>query len=217
MKQGGNGADVLHEVDTELKYGEMIDMKLYGFVTESTRTRNRHAAPVPSEKIPPHERWVMEDMSEHGLAASVPADSNDWVRLDSMVALKVERDACWKIGVMRRLLHGGDGLLQVGIEILSHKPQMLLLRPQSANVLQGYTVDGVETTDAMLPVPVIITGLTNNDSGELLLEAAQYVSGRGFQASIGAQKGTIRLRDVIEKGDGWMRVAVDIAVAEPSA
>lgn len=217
VKQGNNGADVLHEMDTELKYDEMIDMKLYGFVTESTRTRNRHATPVPSEKIPPHERWVMEDMSEHGLGTSVPADSNDWVRLGSMVALKVERDASWKIGVMRRLLHADDGLLQVGIEILSHKPQMLLLRPQSVNVLQGYTVDGVETTDAALPVPVIFTALINNNRGELLMEAAQYASGRSFQSSIDAQKGTIRLRDVIEKGDGWMRVAVDIAVAEPSA
>lgn len=218
VKQGSNSADVLHEMNAELKYDEMIDMKLYGFVTESTRTRNRHTMPAHnSEKIPPHERWVMEDMSEHGLGASIPADSNDWARLGSMVALKVERDTGWKIGVMRRLLHADDGLLQVGIEVLSHKPQMLLLRPQSVSALQGYTVGGVETTDAALPVPVIFTTLTDNDSGELLLEAAQYASGRGFQASIGAQKGTIRLRDVIEKGDGWMRVAVDIAVAESGA
>ncbi|WP_147070031.1 hypothetical protein [Sulfuriferula plumbiphila] len=243
VKQGGNGADILHEMDAELKYDEMIDLKLYGFVTESTRARmrSRHATPVPGEKIPPHERWVMEDISEHGLGACVPADSNDWVRLGSMaatfgkypvwsccdsndwvrlgnmVALKVERDASWKIGVMRRLLHGGDGLLQVGIEVLSHKPQMLLLRPQSVNALQGYAVGGVETTDATPPVPVIFTTLPASGPGELLLEAAQYASGRSFQASFGAQKGTIRLRDVIEKGDGWMRVAADVAVAEPGA
>lgn len=214
VKQGKNGADALHEMDAELKYDEMIDMKLYGFVTESTRTRNRHSSPAPSENTPPHERWVMEDMSEHGLGASVPADSNDWVRLGSMVALKVERDAEWKIGVMRRLLHAEDGLLQVGIEVLSNAPQMLLLRPQTNNALQGYSVSNLDTTDATLPVPVIFITRTDSGQGELLLEAAQYTSGRSFQTGTGAKKNMIRLRDVIEKGDGWMRVAVDIAKDE---
>jgi len=217
VKQGKNGADMLHEMDAELKYDEMVDMKLYGFVTESTLTRNRHSAPAPSEKTPPHERWVMEDMSEHGLGASVPADSNDWVRLGSMVALKVERDAEWKIGVMRRLLHADDGLLQVGIEVLSNAPQMLLLRPQATNALQGYSVSNMDTTDATLPVPVIFTTPADSGQGELLLEAAQYTSGRSFQSGTGAKKNMIRLRDVIEKGDGWMRVAVDIATDERPA
>lgn len=213
VKQGGNSANVLSEVDTELKYEEMIDMKLYGFVTESTRTRNRPALPAPSEKTPPHERWVMEDESEHGLGASVPAEANDWVRLDSMIGIQAERNAPWKIGVVRRLSRPGDGLCQVGIEILSHKPRMLLIRPQSAPGLHGYSVAGVEAADSTLPVPVIFTSPINNNQCELLLEAAQYASGRSFQTSSSTHCDVVRLRDVIEKGDGWLRVAVDIAPA----
>lgn len=211
VKQGHNGADVLHETDAGFKYDEMIDMKLYGFVTESTRTRNRHATPVATEKTPPHERWVMENMSDQGLGASVPTKSNDWGRLGSMVALKVERDAGWKIGVMRRLSHTDDGLLQIGIEVLSLKPQMMLLRPLSSRALPGYTVDGVETTDTTLPVPIIFISQSGNSQGELLLEAAQYASGRSFELNAGTQKKTIRLQEVIENGDGWIRVAVVIA------
>ncbi|MEO6145784.1 MAG: hypothetical protein ABIT70_01785 [Sulfuriferula sp.] len=214
VKQGHNGADVLHEIDVGLKYDEMIDMKLYGFVTESTRTRNRHATPAPTEKTPPHERWVMENMSEQSLGASVPAKSNDWGRLGSMVALKTERDTGWKIGVMRRLLHTDDDMLQIGIEVLSLKPQMVLLRPLSSSALPGYTVDGVETTDTTLPVPVILVSQSSDSQGELLLEAAQYASGRSFELNTGAQKKTVRLQDAIENGDGWMRVAFVIVADE---
>jgi len=216
VKQGHNG-DALHEMDSGLKYDEMIDMKLYGFVTESTRTRNRHVTPVATEKTPPHERWVMENVSEQSLGASVPAKSNDWGRLGSMVALKIERDSGWKIGVMRRLLHTDDGLLQIGIEVLSLKPQMILLRPLSSSALPGYTVDGMETTDTTLPVPIIFISQSSSSLGELLLEAAQYASGRSFELNAGTQKKIIRLQDVIENGDGWMRVAVTIATDETTS
>jgi hypothetical protein len=209
VKQGGNGVDVLHDASSEMKYDEMIDMQLYGFVTDSTRSRARQNLAQPTEKAPPHERWVMENESEHGFGASVPSDEHDWLRLGGMVALHTLKNQPWKLGVVRRLARATDGLSQVGIEILTHEPHLFMLKLQSTTSLHGYTVDGVDTTGALLPVPALFISQADGEHGEIILEAAQYASGRSFEVNLSSHKGVLRLRDVIEKGEGWMRVGVD--------
>ncbi len=216
VKQGGNGVDVLHEINSEMKYDEMIDMQLYGFVTDSTRSRARQNLAQPTEKAAPHERWVMENESEHGFGASVPSDEHDWLRLGGMVALHVLKNQPWKLGVIRRLARVTNGLSQVGIEILTHEPHLLMLKLQAATSLHGYTVDGIDTTSALLPVPALFISQVNGEHGEIILEAAQYASGRSFEVNLSSHKGVLRLRDVIEKGEGWMRVGVDM-VLTPTA
>lgn len=217
VKQGGNGVDVLHDASSEMKYDEMIDMHLYGFVTDSTRSRARQSMPQPTEKAPPHERWVMENESEHGFGASVPSDEHDWLRLGGMVALLTLKSQPWKLGVLRRLARTTNGLSQVGIEILTHEPHLLMLRLQPSSSLHGYTVDGVDTNSELLPVPALLISQTNRDQGEIILEAAQFASGRSFAVTVNDHKGIIRLREVIEKGEGWMRVGVDIVLTPTGA
>lgn len=207
-QQDDKNADARPQVDTELQYEEMIDMKLYGFVTDSTRIRHRPAAPSRSAKTAPHERWIMADESEHGLSANVPAEANDWIRLDSLVSIQSERGAQWKIGVVRRLVRSGDGLCQVGIEILSQHPRIVLTCSSSVHESQAYSV---AEADSALPVPVLLIH-RNNSQCEFVLEAAQYASGRSLQI-FDAPGDVIRLCDVVEKGDGWLRVTADIAHA----
>lgn len=210
VKQGGSGMDVLHENNAELKYDEMVDMHIYGFVTESTRNRTLHSLLDEREKAHAHERWVMENESEHGFGASVLAETSDWLRLGSLLGLKAEPGMSWKIGVVRRLTRPSEGLIRLGIEVLAHKPRMLLLRPESSSRLHGYAVDGVDATESTLPVAALLVAHTPPTQGELILEAAHYSSGRTFDTTLAQHKCTLRLRDVMETGDGWMRAAVDI-------
>lgn len=206
-------AKALFEVDPELIYEEMIDMKLYGFVTDSTRIRNRPATPVRNEPTPSHERWIMEDESKHGLGASVPAEANDWLRLDVMVGIRTKRGASWKVGVVRRLARPDSGFCQIGIEILGQQPQVLLAYPDSANSAHDYEAPGQEAASKLLPVPVLSIHRTNHQC-ELLLEPAQYASGRSFLIGRDPHAEAMQLRDVIEKGDGWLRVRADIVSAQ---
>jgi hypothetical protein len=61
-------------------------------------------------------------------------------------------------------------------------------------------------------VPALFISQTNRDRGEIILEAAQFASGRSFAVTVNDHKAIIRLREVIEKGEGWMRVGVDIVL-----
>lgn len=201
------------EVDPEIIYEEMIDMKLYGFVTDSTRTRNRPATPGRSETTPYHERWIMEDESNHGLGASVPAEANDWLRLDVMVGIRTKRAASWKVGVVRRLTRPDNGFCHIGIEILGQQPEVLLASPDSAPSAHDDEAPGQESATKLLPITVLSIHRTNHHC-ELLLESAQYASGRSFRIGRNPHAEAMQLRDVIEKGDGWLRVRADIVPAQ---
>jgi len=137
----------------ELSYEEMLDVRLYGFVTQRTQTKLDNVKEDKLSEPPPvHERWVMENESEKGYGATLNEVANDWIRLGKLVALKPERSSHWRIGVVRRMNKLASSQHYVGIEILSNTPVMVMLKPRQARANSGYLINGVDAVDVVLPV-----------------------------------------------------------------
>lgn len=206
------------EGEIELTYEEMLDVRLYGFVTQRTRTKLDNVKEVKSSAPPPvHERWVMENESEKGYGATLNEVANDWIRLGKFVALKPERSGHWRIGVIRRMNKLASSQHYVGIEILADIPLMILLKPRQGKANSGYLVNGVDAVDIVLPVAGLYIHGEEGDvnRSSLIIDSAEYSMGRLLELSANAKTHNVRLKDVIERGDDWLRCGFEEAGTEP--
>lgn len=205
-------------------YQEMVDIHLYGFVTQRTRlalesgavSGSTSATSTEPAQMNSLERWVMEDESEGGYGAVINEMHEEWVRLGKLVALRPEKKMHWDIGVIRRLTRDNESHYSVGVETLGHAAIAILLQPhqhQPAN----YVVESVDSVDALLPV----TGLYLPKGGlaplaSVVMDVSEYRSGRIFDIKVGGFSYLIEVKDVLEKGDDWVQAAFAV-VAKASA
>ncbi|TCV85338.1 hypothetical protein [Sulfurirhabdus autotrophica] len=197
-----------------LSYDEMVDVRLYGFVTKRTQAKLGAAgSPLDQQQVAHHERWVMENESEGGYGATLNVMGNDWIRLDKLVGLKPERSGQWQIGVVRRLSKPAAGQLYVGIEVLVKLPIVVTLHAKQL-YSTGYAVDGVDAADMLLPIAGVYVPKDdeNHFPNSLVVDPSEYAPDRVLELAAGKKRYMIRLTDVLEKGDDWLRVAFVIVV-----
>jgi hypothetical protein len=153
----------------------------------------------------------MENESSTGFGATVDAVENDWIRLGKLVGLRPERSQNWVIGVVRRLASLETGQRNVGIEVLSSKPVTVTLKATKPRH-SGYTIDGVDAVDVVLPVSALYLAANDEDKSgvSLILDSVEYAAGRRFELSARSRSYSIVLGRVIEKGDDWLRASFEV-------
>jgi hypothetical protein len=194
---------------SNLSYAEMLDVHLYGFVTKRTQVKlGQERDSKAGSTSAPHERWVMENESEVGYGALIDVAADDWVRLGKLVGLKPERKGNWSVAVIRRLAHVTPTQHAVGIEVLSDSPVALMLRAHH-NQETGYTIDGIDAVDVVLPTPALFLkgDATSGQADTLLIQSAEYAAGRALWFNARGKTYNITLKQVVERGDDWLRVA----------
>ena len=107
------------------------------------------------------ESWVVENVSENGYGALVPASTTDWIRVGEMIGLQVEGAQEWGVGMIRRVLRDEQRQYRVGIEIISRSVIMV-------RISQGESVQEGENA-------VLLSG-TPDSNGEvgLVMRAGRY-------------------------------------------
>lgn len=78
------------------------------------------------------ESWVVENVSENGYGALVPASTTDWIRVGEMIGVQVEGTPSWGIGLVRRVMRDEQRQYHVGIEIISRSVVMVHVAPAAA-------------------------------------------------------------------------------------
>jgi hypothetical protein len=206
------GKDIAKD-DTEpapMSYAEMVDYKLFGFVTGRTQAMQEDNKNSSVHAPVPHESWVMENESEWGFGATVNEISNDWVQIGKLVCLKSGRTRHSRVGVVRRLNRLLGEQCYVGIELLAEAVVTVMLHPRQAG-RSGYSVDGIDTVDAVLPVAAIyLPRDAGGEHGSLVMESAAYAMGRLFELTANGKTYSIRLKEVLEHGADWLRAGFDV-------
>ena len=90
------------------------------------------------------ESWVVENVSDNGYGALVPASTTDWIRVGEMIGVQVEGTQQWGIGIVRRVRRDQQRQYRVGIEIISRSVIMVRIsyphggrEPENAVLLSG--------------------------------------------------------------------------------
>lgn len=206
------------EQKAKLTYEEMLDVRLYGFVTDRTKkSSGTSVLQTPQESSPTahHERWVMENESALGFGATVEEVKNDWVRLGKLIGLKPERSHNWVIGVIRRLALLESGQRNVGIEVLGKSPVSVVLKASKPRN-SGFVVNGVDAVNVVMPVQALY--LSSNQETKtgvsVILDSSEYALGRHFEMQVRSRSYSIAMGKVIEKGDDWLRASFEILKKE---
>lgn len=199
------------ETSDGLSYDEMVDVHLYGFVTQRTQSKVVQGKEEKIEHVIAHERWVMENESEAGYGAHINDQADDWVRLGKLVGLKPEKKGHWNIGVIRRLRRTESNQQHVGIEVVAERPLALLLRPEK-NENRPLTVDGIDPFDVKTPFPALyLKGAGQQvQTDALILQSAEFASGRELWFNARGTIYHIRLKHALEHGDDWLRASFEV-------
>jgi hypothetical protein len=67
----------------------------------------------------PGESWIVENVSDGGYGAAIPAIASDWLRVGALVGLQGEESRYWSIGLIRRIVRDEHQQRHVGIQVLT--------------------------------------------------------------------------------------------------
>ena len=73
----------------------------------------------PAEAENTAESWIVENVSDGGYGAIIPAAKSDWVRVGALIGVKTEVAKHWGIGIIRRVTRDEHQQRRVGIQLLS--------------------------------------------------------------------------------------------------
>ena len=207
VKDTEEDTEQVQEYDADIKYAEMVDIQLYGFVTETTKNRQHQNLQQPNPNDVPCENWGVEDESLSGYRTHIPSSKNDWLRLSRLVAVRVQGEKRWELAAVRRLFRAPLVGTHVGMEIITHKPIVLMLHAtDTANLPHLALAEGINSGNADLPIPVLMTTAIINGQFNLIIDGAQYAGNRSFKVTMGTETHLVKLANVLEKGDSWLHV-----------
>ena len=194
----------------DISYAEMVDVHLYGFVTQRTQVKLGQGRTETIELAVTHERWVMENESEGGYGANINDQADDWVRLGKLVGLKPEKKGHWNVGVIRRMRRIGSHQQYVGIEVIAERPRALMLRAEKAED-RPLSIDGIDSVGFVMPISVLYLKSAQADQGDsIILQSAEYAKGRELWFNAKGATYHIRLMQAVERGDDWLRTLFEV-------
>ena len=186
-----------------LNYNEVLDVQLYGFVTDRTRERESIMRLPSGSNSPDVERWVMQDESECGYGALVESRDKDWLRVGALIGVKSHDATTWKLGIVRRLSRHNDDTTSVGIETLGETPTLAMLYETTS---PSYTVNGFDNTANNIPRPSL--WLPDSAGGDsLIIDPVNFMPGKKFHIRGVPDRTFITLGSQIERSEGWIHVS----------
>ncbi|XZG71689.1 hypothetical protein ACTSKR_07470 [Chitinibacteraceae bacterium HSL-7] len=204
------------ETKTQVEYDELVDMRLYGFVSSRTRAKLAH---TPNQTIPGMpalgEPWLIQNESDGGFGAVFRYSTNTWVRPGELVAVKMHNDETWQIAVIRRLERQNQEEVYAGLQTLSITPLTVHLRveggKQSAMTVTEYNsyespASFSESTKLALYLPH--RGADGSSVNTLIMHTADYATDRLYTIQARDRTFAVTAGAVIEKGVTWVWTSV---------
>lgn len=186
---------------------ELMDINLYGFVTDRTKKQHQHEQTVAQEKI--HERWRQMDMNDNGLGFVVDPGQSPWVKIGKLLALRHEDERDWVVGSIKRIARVDADRQIVGVGLFGGDITGVQIKLDDKSRNLSYEVD-----DISLPTESqIYNALIWRDQGEaesLLMEGAGYARGRKYVVVEKNGSRLIQLDAVLSKGDDWLRASFKV-------
>jgi len=188
---------------------EILDIKLYGFVTERTKDKGLEQQRETALQSR-YELWEQADSSETGLGFHINPLSNEWIKVGKLIALSLRDDNAWRLGIVMRLARKDEDHRLAGIKLMSEQFQAVTLKMDNADATGGYVVDELDLPSGSQNLKAIL--LTNEEKQEyLLISGADYAKNRQYQLrSPFDPSRLIRLEAVEDSGESWLKVSFTV-------
>lgn len=184
----------------QLSPEEILDIKLYGFVTE--RTKAAISDRLLGSRDLSVEQWPMRDRSDTGIGIMLKNEDSEWVKVGKLLALRLEPGTSWIIGMVRRITRVDSDQRKIGVQTLDGLPVLAEIESHEAPNSMSYSVDDT-SFETHVSSQVLIFPEQEKDN-LIILESARYAHGRQYKLRDGKGSRLIRLDNVRDKGDGWL-------------
>ena len=191
------------DLNRGLSRDEEMDLQVYGFITERTRTKLRSRPLDATQPIPAIEQWQLRDESVNGYGVSFPSTQYRNLKLGTLVGLKRRRSERWVVGVVTRLQnrkHPDESL--AGIEIFTHAPVIVIVN-------EDVSVSNAETSRSSWGL--FIPG--DKQAGRrdsLVIDGALYAAKKQLLMSARNVRYIVQLNSVLRSGEGWHRIEFEV-------
>lgn len=181
---------------------EMLDIKIYGFVTERTKSGLAQSSP---KSVCAVDMWQLIDRSKTGLG--VLAQEDKPIKPGTLVAIRASKQEEWQPGVVRRIARQHDSVSVIlGLELMPHDSSPVYLSDESSIGHHEISIADVDcNTDVRTDIKAL--KLSDNNAGKyyVILPSINYSNGRRYAMRTGNQIQLVRLGGVVGKGDGWVQ------------
>lgn len=123
----------------QLSTEEDTDIKLYGFVTE--RTKSAVSQRALGNRDLSAEQWPLFDRSDTGIGVMLKGEESEWVKVGKLLAIRLDPTHPWQIGVIRRITRMHDDMRKIGVQTLSSAPGLVQLETNELSVGLSYSVE----------------------------------------------------------------------------
>jgi len=65
------------------------------------------------------ESWIVENVSDGGYGAIIPAVKSDWIKVGTLIGVQAEGSTYWGVGMIRRISRDEHQQRRVGVQLLS--------------------------------------------------------------------------------------------------
>lgn len=178
---------------------EILDIKLYGFVTERTKSAFQQRPQDQREVL--LDRWPLYDRSEGGLGILLQGEESEWVKVGKLLALRMDPGDFWHVAVIRRITRLEKNQRKVGLQTFNGAAQLVSLEQQQTLEI-NYSVEDALYAGSTSAMALIFPEM---EQGHLIiLEPARYAHGKVYQMTFAHETHYIRLEAARDKGDGWL-------------
>ncbi|HSC80429.1 MAG TPA: hypothetical protein VLC08_08755 [Chitinolyticbacter sp.] len=204
------------ETRAQVDYDELMDMRLYGFVSSRTRSKLAQApGQTLAHKLPETQTWLMENESEGGFGATLRYSENQWIRPGVMLGVKLNNAENWQVCMVRRLERRRTDEVYAGIQILSSTPVAVNVEVQGGKheamaVAEYSEFDGSELAHAKLALYLPYRNAQGANVNTLILHASDYVSDRVYKVQARDRSFNVTVNAVMEKGVDWIWVTLQV-------
>lgn len=180
-----------------IAYDEQLDMHLFGYITERTRDQQRRMDGRKHENDGTEicESWIVQDVSETGFGVKIKTSPEDWIKRNALIGVHYGTSE-YQIGIIRRVASESVENTEIGIQLLSRRPQAISMRPQDSQLSVWETAADTrtyyDTPAILLPGEPPL-----HDEECLLLAANSYQLHKIYELFIGERKRLVKLLDRI--------------------
>jgi hypothetical protein len=162
------------------------------------------------------ETWKLKDISMRGLGAITTRRAHGALKIGALMAFRLENSDKWCVGIVRRLQPDAQNNSHVGSEIFSKDPHLLWLKKLGMKQDQAWNWEksGQKSLQHMTEAVLLPPDNSSADGASLLFEPGSYYAEEIFGAMISNQPRRLQVGDVLERGDGFDRLAFKWLAAE---
>jgi cyclic-di-GMP-binding protein len=191
------------DVNRQLTREEEMDLQVYGFITERTRSRLRSKPLDATQPIAALEGWTLVDESVEGYGIAFPAGTYRELKLGMLVGIKRRKAERWFVGsVVRVRTNRASNQTFAGVDLISLSPVIVTL--------------GEDIPDAPVKTTQLVWGLflpgnkTPENPDTLLVDSALFQPRRQLVMGARNVRYSVRVGKSVRSGEGWHRITFQV-------